>query len=293
MPVTYRRLLPGDEAEIETFLRPRLAFSMFLLSNMRLSGLDFQPRPYHGEYFGAFDGEALCGVVAHFWNGVLQVQAPDHAAALVRTALQASRRPFNGLLGPLEQALAARQGLDVPAGRIQVDSGEYLYRMELAGLRVPELLVSGGARARRLSSATAQPDDLELVTRWRAEFLIEAMNEPDEPRTYQEARRNALRNIEDGRTWLLEVLGRPVAMTGFNAVLPEAVQVGGVYTPPGLRGRGYARAAVAASLLEARQSGAHTAILFTQSENISAQKAYTALGFERLGNFQLLLLEPE
>jgi len=56
------------------------------------------------------------------------------------------------------------------------------------------------------------------------------------------------------------------------------------------RRRGYARAVVAASLLDARAEGAQTAILFTGESNTAAQKAYVALGFRHIGAYRLLLL---
>jgi len=82
--------------------------------------------------------------------------------------------------------------------------------------------------------------------------------------------------------------GELLACTGFNASLPDMVQVGGVYTPPGSRCRGYARAAVAGSLLLAREAGVSRAILFT-GENNHAQRPYRALGFEETGDYGLIL----
>ena len=43
--------------------------------------------------------------------------------------------------------------------------------------------------------------------------------------------------------------GAPVSLSAINASLPDIVQLGGIYTPPDLRGRGYAKAAVAANAL--------------------------------------------
>jgi predicted GNAT family acetyltransferase len=79
-------------------------------------------------------------------------------------------------------------------------------------------------------------------------------------------------------------------MAGFNARLPDMVQVGGVYTPPEARGRGYARTAVALCLRAARERGVRRAILFTGEDNIPAIRAYRALGFERIGDFAIVLL---
>ena len=61
-----------------------------------------------------------------------------------------------------------------------------------------------------------------------------------------------------------------------------------IYTPPALRGRGFAKAVVAASLLVARDRGSSRAVLFTN--NPSAARAYEALGFRRIGDYSLVLL---
>jgi predicted GNAT family acetyltransferase len=84
--------------------------------------------------------------------------------------------------------------------------------------------------------------------------------------------------------------GEPVATSAFNTAIREAVQVGGVYAPPAQRGRGYARAVVAASLLSARAEGTQKGILFTGLGNLPAQKAYRSLGFRCVGDYRILLL---
>jgi predicted GNAT family acetyltransferase len=87
--------------------------------------------------------------------------------------------------------------------------------------------------------------------------------------------------------WLLVDGGRPVAFSAFNARLPDIVQVGGVWVPVELRGRGYGRAVVAGSLLDARARGASRAVLFAERED--AKRAYRGLGFSVLGEYGLLL----
>ncbi len=88
MKIEYRVLKPGDEAALETFVRPRIASSMFLLGNMRMSGLVDTGNPYTGTYAAAFDGDEIVGAVAYFWNGNLIVQSPlDYLADLWKTAV--------------------------------------------------------------------------------------------------------------------------------------------------------------------------------------------------------------
>jgi predicted GNAT family acetyltransferase len=86
--------------------------------------------------------------------------------------------------------------------------------------------------------------------------------------------------------------GKPVAQTGFNAVLPDSVQIGGVYTPPDLRSKGYGRLAVALHLDEVNAQGVQDAILFSVSEN--ASRAYRGIGFEQIGHYTLTIFaQPE
>src|SRR2546425_12835478 len=73
-------------------------------------------------------------------------------------------------------------------------------------------------------------------------------------------------------------------------MLPEIVQIGGVWTPPELRGRGYGRAVVAGSLLAARERNVRRAVLFADPRNTAAQRAYLVLGFELVGDYGLVLL---
>ena len=67
------------------------------------------------------------------------------------------------------------------------------------------------------------------------------------------------------------------------------VQIGGVWTAPALRGRGYARCAVAGSLQTARERGVLHAVLFTGETNPAAQAAYVAIGFRPVGDYAILL----
>jgi GNAT superfamily N-acetyltransferase len=81
----------------------------------------------------------------------------------------------------------------------------------------------------------------------------------------------------------------PVAATAFNAALPQIVRIGAVYTPPALRGKGYARRAVALHLKQARTTGVRRATLFASAQNAIA--AYTAVGFRQIGEWVLAIFK--
>ncbi len=285
--IEYRVLKPGDEAALEAFVLPRIASSMFLLSNMRMSGLTDNGKPYTGTYAAALVDDEVVGVVAHFWNGNLIVQSPlEYLFDLWQTAVAASNRFVEGLIGPAAQVEFVFKSLEIEMDEVKVDEVEYLYSLDLAALKAPEALANG-----RLLGRRAQPADLDLITQWRVEFMVEAMNETESPELRKYAQIGSERYIEEGRVWLLLKDGDPVATTAFNAMTTEAVQVGGVYTPPANRSNGYARAAVAASLIDAQDEEASTAVLFTGIDNYPAQKAYEALGFEHIGDYRILILK--
>lgn len=279
----------SDREALEAFLRPRRASSLFLLSNMRRAGLEDQGLRYQGTYAAALtESGKIAGVVAHYWNGNLIFQAPpEMVVRLARSALSASPRALKGLIGPAAQVEAAYAALPIADERVQLDSTEKLYRLYLSELQVPAALASGQVQARLVAA-----DDVELLTRWRVAFSVETLGEVDGDDLRLRSRATADNLLRQGVTWLLEdERGRPVSTTSFNATTSEAVQVGGVWTPPEFRSRGYGRAVVAASLLDARQQGVQEAILFTDEENVPAQRAYEALGFEEIGDYRLLFLK--
>jgi len=278
----------GDRTALETFLRPHRASSLFLLSNLQMAGLVDQGLRYQGTYAAVVEANGeITGVAAQYWNGNVIFQTPpEMAGVLARSALVASPRPLKGLIGPAAQVAAARADLAIPETRIQLDSSEKLYRLSLDQVQIPDPLARGRLRARRLEAA-----DVALATGWRAAFSVESLGEADNENLRLRSRAMVENALEHGLTWLLEdESGRPVSTTSFNATTSEAVQVGGVWTPPEFRSRGYGRAVVAASLLHAREEGVEEAILFTDEANIPAQRAYEALGFQQIGDYRLLFL---
>ena len=224
-----RVLQPGDEAALEAFLLPRIETSMFLLGNMRAVGLVDGGGFLEGSYVAANDGDKIVGVVAHYWNDNLIVQAPVHVEALCKAAIEASGRRVGGLIGPAEQVQAAKNALavakdalDLAGGAIQLDETEYLYSLALADLLVPEGLRTGRLVGRRL-----QPRDADQVTEWLVAFALESLGEENSPQLWERTRANTERKVEQGTTWILEDGGRPVSTSGFNTTTAEAVQIGG------------------------------------------------------------------
>jgi GNAT superfamily N-acetyltransferase len=256
---------------------------MFLRSNARRAGLDFNGQHAQAQYMAAFRDEAVVAVVAHAWTGMLLVQAPEQVEALARACVAASARVVSGFSGPLEQVCRARAALGLAEAPAQVDFEDRLYALELSELVVPPALASAAVQCR-----APRPEERELLVSWRVAYNVERLGAVDSPAQRTQAATFLDRQIADGNAWVLVDNGELVSLSAFNASLPDIVQLGGIYTPPALRGRGYAKCAVAGALLVARERGASRAVLFTQ--NPSAARSYEGVGFQSIGDFGLVLL---
>ena len=280
-----RILAPGDDAALEGFLARHADSSMFLRSNARAAGLADAREPFQATYVAAWERGDIVAVAAHCWNGVVLVQAPVHLAAVVRAAVERSGRPVRGVAGPHHEVVAARAALGLARTPAAKDSREVLFALALEDLVVPQPLAAGLVRCRR-----PREDERDLLVEWRAAYCVAALGASDGPELRRSCRSDIAWQIETEASWMLLAEERPVAYSAFNARLPDMVQVGGVWTPPALRGRGYGRAVVAGSLRAAREQGVSRAILFTEEDNHAARAAYVALGFGIVGDYGLVLL---
>lgn len=278
-----RALVSGEEALAEAFLRKHPETTLFLRSNLSRAGLQDGGVPYRGAYVGAFEGGTLEGLAAHYWNGNVILAGGAAAGELARQAVRASGRSVKGLIGPYAEVADALVALDL-AGAERFESKEILYALELDALVVPHPLATAQVVLR-----APRADETDRLFAWRMAYVAEATNTPDTPENRAAQWQSLTLACAEARAFVLTAAGAPVAFTAFNAELPDIVQVGGVWTPPEHRSRGYARCAVAGALLARRDTGVGRAILFTGETNVAAQRAYTSLGFRVVGDYGIVL----
>ncbi len=280
---SIRILGAGDESRLSAFFERAPDRTLMQRANLARAGAGWHGQRYGGVFTGAFEGERLSGVIAHYWNGFLLPLVGDIARdfrPLLDALLDASPLPVNGAVGDWDQVTATLLHPRINGRAVRRRAREILYGLPLEALRVPETL--------RFGEITVRPielDDMPMLTAWRMEFLVDTFKLARGPATFDEAAGDLDAALQEKRGWVVEADGRMLAYSGFNAALPDVVQVGGVYTPPFARARGLARAAVAGSLLKARESGASRAALFTDVANVAAQRAYGALGFTAIGDW--------
>jgi GNAT superfamily N-acetyltransferase len=279
-----RILDDSDQTKLEAFLIGHRDSSMFLRSNALRVGLVYRDAPLHALYTGAFEESRVIGVVAHAWSGMVLLQCSGNLDELARRCILSSGRKVTGFAGPADQVRRAQIALNLADAPAKMAEDEWLYALDLAELKIPELLTNGNIRCR-----PPLPEERNLLCEWRSAYDIEILGSTDSEETRNRAAAALDRQIAEGNAWVAIRNGVSVSLSAFNATLPDIVQLGGIYTPPEHRGRGYAKAAVAASLIAARQRGATRAVLFTS--NPSAARSYEAVGFRRLGDYGLILLK--
>ncbi|WP_294230796.1 GNAT family N-acetyltransferase [uncultured Shimia sp.] len=278
--MSWRAVTEADLVWIEPFLREHVQSSMFFLSNLKEHGIDGTAD--RAMRIWALDDDRK-GLFALSNGGMILMQAPDATKEdwLATRAFWAERE-LNGCLGDGVQVAAFFKATGMGDRPMSLNEDEPGYRLELAQLRMPEC---GG-----FSIVPLGEEHRALAVEWRMAYHGEVLGTPAH-KCAEVAAQDIARCIERDTHRILLRDGVPVSKTGFNATLPDTVQIGGVYTPPELRGQGLARRAVALHLQEARDKGAKLAILFAANE--AAARAYESIGFERNGTFSLMMFMAE
>jgi predicted GNAT family acetyltransferase len=125
----------------------------------------------------------------------------------------------------------------------------------------------GQARAVTIADAT-------LLADWLTMFYQEAV--PHDPLP---ARKELERTAAEDRFLFWMDNGEPVSMAGIVRRLKRSAAITGVYTPPQLRGRGYAGSAVAATVERVYAEGRKIACLYADLRNPASNRCYTKIGF--------------
>ena len=119
------------------------------------------------------------------------------------------------------------------------------------------------------------PEDAPLVVEWMLAFHDEA--EPHDPVPMREE----LERIASEGNYLFWIdKGQPVSMAGIQRRLRNSAAITGVYTPPALRGRGYAGSVTAATVERIYAEGRGIAYLYTDLRNPFSNRCYARIGFK-------------
>jgi predicted GNAT family acetyltransferase len=139
-------------------------------------------------------------------------------------------------------------------------------------------------------------DDRDLVLQWWIAFAEEVLHEGGPGRENAEAMVEQ-RLAAPGRGFLLwEDGGDVVSLAGWGGATPNGIRIGPVYTPPDLRGHGYATALTAElsqRLLDGDlfDGGRRFCFLYTDLANPTSNGIYERIGYVRAAESAEIVFE--
>jgi len=236
------------------------------------AGLKGQPGGDQLPYLASItvgDAVVAAAVMTPPHNVVLSLTEEPDALPLFAADCRAAGLDLPGVLGP---ALVSRAFAELwcrPRGQpFRKSMALRIYQLDT----VPALSSVPG-RLRRATSA-----DRDRLVAWLTAFGVETHDETAVGRIEQAVDRDLAGPTTTG----LHVWddGQPVSMAAAVGPTPHGIRINAVYTPPALRGRGYASACVAALSQLMLDAGRRYCFLFTDLSNPTSNHIYRAIGYE-------------
>jgi uncharacterized protein len=216
-------------------------------------------------------GEAVCaGLMTPPFNAVVSAEREESALDVLADGVRARSISLPGVTGALPESERfadawTRETYSRPSRHMT--QGIY----SLTQVRpVP----SSPGRSRRAESA-----DRKLLLDWVGAFFDETAVSAD--RKHMERMVDRRLTAADEGLWLWDD-DRPASMAGFGGATPNGIRIGPVFTPPELRGRGYATALVASLSEWLLRRGRRFCFLYTDLANRTANEIYRRIGYEHV-----------
>lgn len=188
------------------------------------------------------------------------------AAALMGTAFAGRTRDIPGVMGEAEISRSLAEGYAAALGK-KARLGLRMTLMRLDRIGSPD------HRPGRLRPA--READLYFLPHWRTAYRRDCGMQAESLAAAELTVREQLRA---GRLFLWEA-DTPKAMAAIGRVQDVGASVSGVYTPPALRGQGFATACVSAVCRKLLEEGHSACLLYADEKNPVSNHIYSKIGF--------------
>lgn len=286
MRYSIEMVTDSSQDEMLHFLKEDENYSLFLLGNFENYGAILTDAPYSGNFKLIRSHGKVVGVFCLTRKGNLLVETVlrEPVFDILLEASHQESMPLKGVVGnwdfcgPFWEYLKVQKIITKEI----FASKEILYSIDLGKM-----------------SFSAQPS-VRLLTeadyvQWRPlrlDYLIEEGVPND--LTDNQLLDQFLDKVEKKITWGLFLNDTLVSIADLNAKALDLGQVGGVYTAPRFRQRGYSRSVMQQLLRDAKEiHNIRKLIIFTGDKNLPAQKLYNSLGVSQIGYFALLFGQQE
>lgn len=258
---TIRQLAADEGDMLLSVLRRDPHNNLFLIGNLLSMGMA-EPEL---QYWGTFDGDRLTGVLMRYRRNWTLYDAGGADFALMAATLDAHPAGARALTG--EYDLTGRLLQRVRAYQAREDLRSHFAVLDA----VADL--EGVGPARRATEA-----DLPALLTLYAQSDSMARDEA-----------SVRRVLKHGRIFVAEEEGVLVSAALTNAETPDMAMIGGVFTPPDRRNRGYATACMDALCRDLLRDGIQPCLFY---DNPKAGSIYRRLGFREIGMWRLARLRP-
>jgi predicted GNAT family acetyltransferase len=279
---TIENVTESSEAPMCEFLKGHENYSLFLLSNFLSCGRSLTDEPNSGNFklikqFGKIVG-VFC--LTRRKNFLVQSDVSEPVFSLVLEACKKEPIPIEGVLGdwdfcnPFWQFLKSKGII----GQETYTSKEILYTLNTAHPYSPKY-----TNVRLLTEADFdQWQPLELAYIREQGFPVDLTDE--------QMKKQFLFRVSQKAVWgMIMNDGRLVSLAELNAKAFDVGQLGGVFTHPDFRRRGFSKAVLQHLLSDAKEiHKLRKLVLFTDVNNSPARKLYEALQADVVGHFALL-----
>jgi uncharacterized protein len=211
-------------------------------------------------------------------HNLILSEVDDEAA--IGPLLQSARSAFDslpGVVGPKQPVAAfARAWQEETGAEARLEIAQRAFRAD--HVDTPSN-VPGAMR-------DYEPGDRDIAVRWMDAFVAEAL--PDDAPNPETSEDLVDRRYEDPEAGLaVWDDDGVVSIAGYGGRTPNGIRIGPVYTPPELRGRGYASALTAALTQRLLDGGLTFCFLFTDLANPTSNSIYQRIGYEPVSDQDL------
>jgi|GEM_PF-270460 len=280
-PLEVEKISSSNQDEMIAFLKRHENYSLFLLGNFENYGVMLSEAPYSGNFKLIRSSNEIVAVFCLAKKGSLLIQSIIREAVfdLVLTSCIEEGIPLTGLVGDWEfchifwQFLKDKKVIQ----KETFTSKEILYQVDLSKISsLPQ------PNVRLLTD-----DDYSQWKPLRLDYLVEEgfPNDLNDEQLLEIFIDKCRKKI----IWGFFLKGQLVSIADLNAKALDMGQLGGVYTHPNFRKKGYSKSVILKLLSDIKDiHGMRKLIIFTGENNLPAQKLYESIGVYQVGNFALL-----
>lgn len=286
MTYSIENVSASSEQEMCQFLKEQEDYTLFLLNNFENYGATLTQEPFSGNYKLIRDVNKIIAVFYLNRNGTLLIETTIHEPLfdVILHACQQELTPLKGVIGnwtfckPFWEYLKAKKIIQTEI----FTSKEILYNIDLT---IKEYSPQPNVRLLKDS-------DYDQWKPLRLDYIIE-QGTPHDLSDHQ-LKELFLDRVKKKIIWGFFLQNKLVSVADLNAKTSDLGQVGGVYTQPNFRQKGYSKSVMQQLMVDAKNLlKIRKLIIFTGEKNFPAQKVYQSLGASQVGYYALFFGKPD